>query len=235
MEPRLQHASPIWGRSPRSRAQIVRRVCEALERTYGRPRLGNPHDSVDDLVYIVISNRTSAQVAADRYLHLKRTFPTWDELLASDGSDLFALLERAGLATIKTNQIMQGLAQIAADFGSCSLSALAALPESEIESYLLSLPGVSTKVAKCVMMYTMGKAVLPVDGHVYRVAKRLGWTVRMRADQCHEELEALVPPHRRYAFHVDCIAHGRSVCHPRRPHCSDCAIARHCLVPARSD
>jgi hypothetical protein len=57
--------------SPRRRAQVVRRVCEALTGTYGLPRFGNPANPIDDLVYIVLSNRTSPDMARAVYARLK--------------------------------------------------------------------------------------------------------------------------------------------------------------------
>ena len=218
----------VWRKSPRVRAQIVRRVCEALERTHGRQRLGNPEDPLDDLVYTVLSNKTSPEMAARTYARVKRRFGTWSELLASNPSVLRRLLRPAGLSTVKSEHIRAALSKITTDFGSCSLLGLRRLRESEVHQYLVSLPGVSEKVAKCVMMYTMGGSVLPVDAHVHRVATRLGWTARKRPDQSHDELEALIPPRRRYAFHVGCIAHGRAVCRPRRPACDRCCISHHC-------
>jgi endonuclease-3 len=79
-----------------------------------------------------------------------------------------------------------------------------------------------------VAMYTMGAKVLPVDAHVHRVATRLGWTARKRADQCHEELEFVVPPNWRYVFHVGCVLHGRSICRPKQPRCLKCCVNRYC-------
>ncbi len=95
----------------------------------------------------------------------------------------------------------------------------------ETGELLVSLPGVSEKVAKCIMMYTLNHRVLPVDVHVHRVVSRLGWTKRKRADQCHQELESLVPPRWRYAFHVGCVLHGRAVCRAQKPLCGNCSIA----------
>lgn len=221
-------SGPIWGEPPRVRAQVVRRVCEALQDAYGRPRLGNPRAAIDDLVYVIISNKTAPAVARRVYREVKRRFPTWDDVLTSRAGRLRAMLAPAGLSTVKSQQIRAALATIAADFGRCSLRALVRRPEPEVERYLESLPGVSEKVAKCVMMYTMRAAVLPVDAHLHRIAVRLGWTRRKRADQCHAELEALVPPHRRYALHVDCVVHGRQVCRPTRPACEQCCVSRHC-------
>jgi len=218
----------IWDETPRGRAAIVRSVCATLEGWYGRPRLGNPDDPTDDLVYIIASNRTTPDVAARVYRALKASCPTWDALPDAPIDALRTALEPAGLASVKSAQLAAAFRKIRADFGACDLSRLREEPADEVLRYLVSLPGVSDKVARCVMMYTFGAEVLPVDAHVHRVARRLGWTARKRADQCHAELEALVPPVRRYAFHVDCIAHGRAICRPRTPECPRCPVARHC-------
>jgi endonuclease-3 len=179
-------------------------------------------------VFIVLSNKTDPRSAIAAYRRLRRLYPKWEDAIQDRARRMRAAIKPAGLATIKTKQLRAALRKIQADFGTCSLRALRSRPEHEVESYLVSLPGVSLKVAKCVMLFTMGFAVLPVDAHVHRVASRLGWTRRRRADQCHEELEALIPPRRRFAFHVDCIAHGRAVCRPREPLCQECCIRKHC-------
>lgn len=218
----------IWKRPCRSRAQIVRRVCEALEGTYGEGRLGNPRRPLDDLVYIIISNKTAPETAQRTYRAVRRRFKRWDDVLRSRSTALQRVLEPAGLSGVKSQQIRAALRRMKADFGRCTLAPIRRLGTEEAQEYLLSLPGVSEKVAKCVMMYTMGAQVLPVDGHVHRIAMRLQWSARKRADQCHEELEALVPPHRRRMFHINCVMHGREVCRPAGPRCSDCCINTHC-------
>lgn len=218
----------IWQMSERNRKKRVREVCYALEKEYASPRLGNPVDPIDDLVFIIISNKTSPQTARSTYGIIKATFPTWEQILEADPTELAQILKPAGLWRVKSGQITAAIKKIKDDFGIIDLAQIQHRPSSEIESYLVSLPGVSKKVAKCIMMYTLDIDVLPVDGHVYRIARRLGWTSRNRADQCHEELEALVPPENRFAFHVDCILHGRSICRPREPLCGSCIVNTHC-------
>ena len=213
-------------RRPSSR--IVQRVCKILEANYGSPRLGNPQDPLDDLVYIVLSNRTAPKVAVANYKSVKERFPTWDHLLDSDPEVLRRLIEPGGLSAVKASQIRAAISKIAADFGSSTLNQLQSKSANESEKYLCSLPGVSKKVAKCILMYTLGAQVLPVDVHVYRITKRLGWATKNRADQCHEQLEELIPPDRRYNLHVDCIVHGRTVCRTRQPLCDACCIRRYC-------
>jgi len=224
----LARTGSIWAKPARSRAQTVRRVCEALVATYGYSRLGNPREPLDDLVYIMLSNKTAPDMAQRVYDELRRRFRCWDDVLSARTYVLRSLLRPAGLATVKSNQIRATLRRIKRDFGKCDLRAAKTWTQAGVYRYLVALPGVSDKVAKCVMMYTMGFQVLPVDGHVHRIARRLGWTARKRLDQCQDELAALVPPKRRYAFHVDCILHGRDVCRPARPRCEGCPIRNHC-------
>jgi endonuclease-3 len=87
-------------------------------------------------------------------------------------------IQIARLAKKRSRQIKQALLRIARDFGSCRLSTLRDGKEKLAHQYLTGLPGVSDKVAKCVMMYTLGFNVLPVEVHVFRVSSRLGWTKR---------------------------------------------------------
>jgi len=225
---RVAKTGTIWNEAPEVRAAIVHAVCSALEGHYGHPRLGNPDDPTDDLVYIIVSNRTTPERAATAYQALKRLCPTWDALPDAPMHALRAALSPAGLASVKSGHLVAAFRKMRTDFGSCDLSRLRDKPTDETLTYLVSLPGVSDKVARCVMMYTLGSEVLPVDAHVHRVTRRLGWTARKRADQSHAELESLVPPAMRYAFHVDCIVHGRTTCRPTAPACSRCPVIRHC-------
>jgi len=218
----------IWDKPKRQCSQIVRRVCEALERKYGKPRHGNPEDPLDDLIFIILSNKTSPKTARRIYEYIKNLYPNWDNALIESPENLRSAILPAGLATVKSIQIHSALNAIQNDLGCCDLNPLRGLPDEQLENYLTSLPGVSQKVAKCVMMYTFGSKVLPVDSHVHRISNRLGWTSRKRADQCHKELEELIPPKRRYALHVNCISHGRLICRPMKPNCESCLIIRNC-------
>lgn len=218
----------IWKNSASRRAQIVRRVCESLELEYGRPRLGNPRDPIDDLVYIILSNKTTPTKSHTIYSELKKSYPQWSQFLEAPIADVRMILRSGGLGRVKSLQIRNALRKILKDFGEIRLHRLRNWSQCDAENYLTTLPGVSEKVAKCVMIYTLGFDVLPVDGHVHRIASRLNWTARKRADQCHLELESLVKPKDRFAFHVACICHGRVVCTPSNPLCDQCVVRKHC-------
>lgn len=209
-------------------ATAVRKVVKALSAEYGLPRHGNPKRPLDDLFYIVLSNKTSPTTARKIYRRLRKAFPSWDDIRPGDFERLRVILEPAGLGTIRARQIVGIVTRLRKAFGRATLNPLRAMDERSAEAFLTRLPGVSTKVAKCVMMYTLEYAVLPVDAHVHRISSRLGWVDRKRPDQCHEVLEHLVPRPLRYAYHVCCIAHGRSVCRPSNPDCGICVIREAC-------
>lgn len=225
---KFKKTGAIWDRSEREIARIVMEVCSMLRERYGISRLGNPEDPLEDLVYIILSNKTSPATAQLVYSQLKEVFHDWDAVVTQPKAVLYSTLRPAGLAAIKSEQIRGTLMRVREERGVYDIGHLRGKSDEETESFLTSLPGVSEKVAKCVQMYTLGSEVLPVDAHVHRVATRLGWTARKRADQSHAELEALVPPDSRYAFHVDCILHGREVCRPRMPNCNNCCIKTYC-------
>ena len=167
-------------------------------------------------------------MAQRTYRRLKKVYGKWEQALRAPLGELRSILGPAGLSRVKSRQLRQAFRRIQRDFGACQLRGLRSQRVSLVHKYLTSLPGVSDKVAKCVMMYTMGAQVLPVDAHVHRIATRLGWTTRKRADQCHDELEALVPPRWRYTFHVGCVLHGRNICRPNAPDCDNCCINHLC-------
>jgi endonuclease III len=224
----------LWCRTPRLRNAVIRRVCNRLHKHYGEPRLGNPSDPLDDLIYIILSNRTSPTAATDTYHRLKVEFEHWSAVAIAPIRTLRRILLPLGLSTTRSQQIRSLLRQINHRFGSCDLNLIRSWPDDAVHEYLISLPGVSDKVAKCVMMYTLGREVLPVDVHVHRIASRLGWVSRRRADQCHPELEAIVPMALRFSFHVDCVAHGRAVCRPKFPRCRECVISDDCEFAKRN-
>jgi len=224
----LKKTGAIWRKPPSIRTQVVRIVCKTLTKNYGTPRFGNPSDPLDDLIYIILSNKTAPEMARIIYSCLRKRFRKWDNILTVPLSVLRSLLRPAGLSVIKSRHIHGALRSIRKRFGTCDLRPLKLLTPEAAQDYLVGLPGVSEKVAKCVMMYILSMEVLPVDTHVHRISSRLGLTARRRADQCHEELEALIPPMLRRKFHVACIAHGRKVCRPRNPLCHDCCINRYC-------
>ena len=150
-------------------------------------------------------------------------------LLEISVDELAALLKDAGFSRQKARWIKASLAMVVERFGALSLEETESWTDDQVAAFLVSLPGIAIKSAKCVMMYSMGRQVLPVDTHFRRLAERLGWVPEgLTERRIHSELEALVEPELRYDLHVNAIWHGREVCRALRPRCDACVLREGC-------
>jgi endonuclease III len=215
--------------SVHARKLRVRLVVHALEKRYGSPRLNNKDDPLDELIFILLSQMTTGPSYERVFDRLKTTLGAWDCILSVSAAKLRALIADAGLSNQKAPRLIAIAKRLREDFGAVTLLPLANLDDEQAERYLTSLPGVGLKTAKCVMMYSLSRQVLPVDTHVQRVASRLGLVSRGIPRQLvHDVLEAVVPPALRYSFHVNAVAHGRELCRARGPLCASCRVHRSC-------
>jgi len=203
-------------------------IVNILSDRYGNPRHGNKHNPLDELLYIILSNRTQPAAHQAAYRMLKRTYPSWNSLRPAELDRVQAILRPTGFSRLRSAQIVHILERLRMRFGRATLSPLYRMSDREAEEFLVSLPGVSKKVAKCVLMYSLQKDVLPVDVHVHRLATRLGIPTKKRPDTSQDLVEAAIPPKLRYSFHVNAIAHGRKICTPRHAKCYLCPIELYC-------
>ena len=207
----------------------IEEIERRLRTAYAQPRHFNPKDPLDDLIFLVLSRMTQETKYLRTYRCLRSSLSTWHAVRDASPNELEALIREAGLARTKATQIQAILREIETREAALSLDRLRDMESGEIEAYLTSLPGVARKTALCVMLYTLGRDVLPVDTHVWRVAQRLGlapsgeWSEgRGRA------LEATVPRELRGSLHVTMVAHGRCVCRATVPVCKSCMLADLC-------
>ena len=204
-------------------------VDRALARAYGRKRWSGGGDVLDGLIRTVLSQSTSDTNSQRAFESLKRRFPTWDSAASASAGPIEDAIRSGGLARQKAEVIKAILAAVERDRGEFALEFLADLPTDEAQAYLERFRGVGPKTVACVLLFDLGRPVFPVDTHVLRIAQRLGWVPPgCSAAAAHKLLAALIPPKLRYQVHLNLIAHGRAICHPRAPACSDCPIAAIC-------
>jgi endonuclease-3 len=194
------------------------------------PLRWRPHgDPLTELVLTILSQHTNDTNSGRAFASMQRSFPTWDAVLAAEPSALADSIRQGGLANQKAPRIQQVLTRVANECDGWSLDHLSLLPLDEAKAWLRSLPGVGPKTAACVLMFALGRPAIPVDTHVYRVARRLGLVDgKTTAEQAHAVLESIVAPSDTYAFHVALIKHGRHTCTARNPNCGDCPLSDFC-------
>lgn len=212
-------------RQPSKTIQVHHKLLEVYGEPAWRPHL----DPISELVSTILSQNTNdvnRDVAFDR---LRARLPTWEQVRDADPDGVIDAIRPAGLANQKGPRIQEALRFITQERGQLELDFLAEWPVEEAKAWLCSMNGVGPKTAAIVLLFSLGRPAFPVDTHVHRVAKRLGLIgPRVSREKAHDLLEELVPPKDYYAFHLNVIRHGRSVCTSRKPHCQDCPLTGLC-------
>jgi endonuclease III len=200
-----------------------------LAETYGSPQLGNKHDPLDELFFIILSQMTTGPSYERVFDRLKQKVGSWEDLLYVEVADLARWISDAGLSGQKAPRIKAIAHRLKQDFGAVDLQALPDWADNDALAYLVSLPGVGLKPAKCVMLFALNRSVLPVDTHVGRVASRLRLAPGTRiSDTFALALERVVPKALRFSFHVNVLQHGRNICRARYPACCQCILRKLC-------
>ena len=192
--------------------------------------LGNKPNPLDELVYIQLSVRTPEREYETIYRALRRLVGgKWERLLSVESERAVAVLQRGGMARMKVQRLTDSFRMLQSHFGRVTLAPLRRMANTEAEVLLLQLPGVGKKVARCILLYSLGRDVFPVDSHCFRVLERLGWAPQgLTYRRAHDPLQSLIPKPVRRSLHVNLIRHGRTICTPHNPHCSGCALLRCC-------
>lgn len=207
----------------------IQEILCRLEQEYGPRTWHSDRDPIDVLIGTILSQNTSDTNSARAFTALKASFATWEAVASAPEEHIAEAIKSGGLSQIKAARIKQALQQIEKEQGCISLDFLRSMTMVEAQDYLMHLPGVGHKTASCVLLFCLGKPSLPVDTHIFRVAKRLGLIAcGVYIERVHRLLQEQVPPDRVYQFHLHMIEHGRRVCRARRPHCHRCILRDIC-------
>src|SRR5213078_4626806 len=161
------------------------------------------------------------------YARVRERFSSWAEMRDADEDEVEEAIRPGGISRVKAGRIQKILRAIGDD----DLSRLADEPLDRARAELCELPGVGRKTAACVLLFSFGRADVPVDTHVYRVGSRLGlFRPGASFEEAHDELLRLTgdDPEQAYEVHMLLIRHGRRTCTSRNPRCDECVLLDLC-------
>ena len=208
----------------------VRKIALLLEKQYGVPRrksLGNP---LDILIETILSQNTHDQNRDKAYQRLKARFPQWEDALEGKIKSIVSAIRPGGLAEQKARRIREILHWIKKREGRLSLSFLKKMDSEEIRKTMGALKGIGPKTLHCLLLFGLGREAFPVDTHILRIGKRLGFIPeRMDAEKAHFWMIHLIPKEKSLSLHLNLIRLGRSVCKARNPECNKCLLSIECL------
>ncbi len=197
-------------------AQRAAQVLEALKGLYpeAKPELNfaNPFETL-------IATILSAQ-CTDRRVNLvtARLFPQYPDAFAMaklTPEELEPMIRECGLYRNKAKNIVAACRALVEQYGG-------AVPNTREE--LMKLPGVGQKTAGVVLLAAFGDDQIPVDTHVYRVARRIGLADGNTPEKVEAQLRALLDREIWSLGHHLIIWHGRRCCHARKPECARCPL-----------
>ncbi|KAI0823478.1 DNA glycosylase [Trametes gibbosa] len=199
---------------------------------------GSVPNVLESLVGTILSQNTSARnsTAAKRGLDAAFGRNNFAAIAAADKADVVEAIRTGGLANKKAGVIQKILEEVHKRHGAYSLQhlagmapaacadadvkgkgktgggggALRAVSDEEAMQELVSYDGVGPKTASCVLLFCLGRSSFPVDTHVFRLSRLLGW-VPQKADRvtAQAHLELTIPDGLKYGLHVLMVGHGR--------------------------
>ena len=215
--------------------RTVLKIHQALSRAYGPlPRMSRG-DPLGQLVETILSQNTTDKNSHRAYLNLRRKYSSWIAVVKAPTAEIAQRIRSGGLSNLKAPRIKTVLRIIQEREGRLSLDCLSRMTNDQAIEYMTSLPGVGVKTATCVLLFSLGRPVMPVDTHVDRVTRRLGWIdKRTPIDKAGAFIQKFVPPKLMLEVHVYLVWHGRRTCKAGKPRCSECAIRSHCKFNRRA-
>ncbi|GHO50081.1 endonuclease III domain-containing protein [Ktedonospora formicarum] len=223
----------------------LERIYDSLIAYYGEPKWEPDHDPLGGLIGTILSQHTSDINSGRAYQRLIETFPAWEEVRDAQTNKVAEAIKSGGLANIKAPRIQnvlhtltewqqeQGGKDSLANFLNAELKER---PLEEAWHYLQQMPGVGPKTAACVLLFNLGRPLMPIDTHLHRLTHRLGLIgPKVSANQAHTIFLKALPPEWAYTLHVNLIQHGRTICHAQRPKCGHCPLYAECAYVGSID
>ena len=208
----------------------MKRITFLLEKRYGIPKKERRVDPLDTLIQTILSQNTNDRNRDTAYQRLKNRFPNWEDVLSAKAREVISAIQPGGLAEQKARRIHELLHWIKRHEGNMNLSFLREMSSEEIKKTIGHLKGIGPKTINCLLLFGLGREAFPVDTHVLRVGKRLGFIPEeIDAEKAHGWMAPLVPKGKSMSLHLNLIHFGRSICKAKNPQCNICFLTKDCL------
>ena len=222
------------------RIGLIARIDELLEARYRSADLFNLDDPLGEVVFILLSQQTREPVYRRVYDDLRHRYPKWADAAAAPVAELEVVMRPAGFHRRRALQLKsllsavavadgdRGIGPTAEPAGDLTLTFLNGLGDAAAERFLVGLPGIGPKSARCVLAYSLDRATFAVDTHVHRIFQRLGLVPSVGRKADHDPFQEAVPSAWRKRLHINLVHHGREVCRSQHERCGDCVLVSFC-------
>ncbi len=212
----------------------LQKTLDLLEEHQGVKKWPGPSEPLDSLMLTILSQNTNDALRDRAYENLRSRFPSWSQVLSAPVEEVERAVRVAGLSRQKAARMQEVLRWVQSEYGEFSLRKLDKMDDDTALKLLTGQKGVGIKTAAVVLMATLGRDLCPVDTHVHRIARRLGWVDdHLSAEKTFRRLRPHVPSGKGYSLHMNLLQFGRNLCHARKPECERCFLRRECAWVSR--
>ena len=183
---------------------------------------------LDTIIGTILSQNTNDKNSYQAYRNLKDNFNNWDELALLKPSQIEKYIRVAGLGKQKSKAIYELLQSLKKKENKISLDHIKNNSDEEILTELTSYNGVGVKTASCVLLFSLGRNICPVDTHVHRTLNRIGIVKTNNPEKTFYEILDKIPENTAHSFHTNLIRLGREICKPANPNCFICPVNKIC-------
>ena len=183
---------------------------------------------LDTIIGTILSQNTNDQNSYRAYKNLKDNFKKWDQLTELKPIQIEKFIKVAGLGKQKSKAIYELLQSLKKKQNSISLDHIRNNSDEEILDELTSYNGVGVKTASCVLLFSLGRNICPVDTHVHRTLNRIGIVKTNIPEKTFYALLNKMPEGAAHSFHTNLIRLGREICKPSNPNCAFCPLLKIC-------
>ncbi len=214
------------GASAREAASRAKEVVGRLAREYPEAKSALVHKNpFEMLVATVLSAQCTDAKVNEVTPALFAAYPGPEELAAARPEDVEEIIRPTGFYRNKAKTLLALSAKLVEEYGG-------QVPRKMED--LVRLPGVGRKTAAVVQSTALkhefpeGPEGVAVDTHVFRLARRLGFSDGKDPDAVERDLMKIVPRKDWGDLSLRLILHGRAVCKARKPSCGECVLADIC-------
>lgn len=201
--------------SKQAKKQRAQEFCARIHAHYAHAESALNYTDAFTLTIAVLLSAQTTDAAVNKVT--PTLFSRWGtpQLMAQARVDeVGEVIRSIGFWRTKAEHCVQTAQMIISDFGG-------SVPHTMKE--LTRLPGVGRKTANIVMNKAFSQAEgIAVDTHVFRIAKRLGFSRAQTPLAAEQDLLQLLPRQTWEYVNEEWIHFGREICPARKPHCDKC-------------
>jgi len=191
--------------------------------------IGNNTPITDAIISTLLSQNTTAANQNRAFASLKKAFPGgWDQVANETNiSRIEDAIRVAGLAKVRAERMQNMLQTIQKERGEANFEFLQRFRSNDdIVVELMRHKGMGPKTVSCVLLFALGRPDFPVDTHVLRISKQMGWVPQSTSrEAAYEYLNGHIPNECKLDLHCLLVTHGKQ--------CNKCAARGRAQFPPK--